>query len=228
MGTWVAINSEPVGFISLKKHNLKTAEIHVMGLSPSYHGKGIGRDLVRSAEESLVAQGFKFLTVKTLSENSHDANYDKTRMFYMKSGFTPIEEFNSLWDEHNPCLMLIKNLAPSCGYAVIFTSQRTSADHAEYDKVAKKMVELAQSQRGFVGVESSRDSLGFGITVSYWKSLDDIKEWKAHAEHLVAQEFGRSKWYKSFTTRICRIDQESRFSADSGQANFSSASQTSR
>lgn len=78
METWVAIDSNAVGFISLNKHNQQTAEIHVMGLLPEFHGKKFGSELIRVAEESLLSQGFKFLTVKTLSESRPDVNYDKT------------------------------------------------------------------------------------------------------------------------------------------------------
>lgn len=114
MDTWVVTNvnsdTDTLGFISINKHNKYTAEVHVMGVLPNYHGKKIGAELICVAEESLVAQGFKFLTVKTLSEKRPDVNYDKTRQFYLKYGFIPIEEFKTLWGEHNPCLMLIKSL----------------------------------------------------------------------------------------------------------------------
>ena len=114
MDTWlVEIENRPVGFISINKHNLYTAEIHVMGILEDYHRHGIGHLLVQTAEFELHKEGFKYLTVKTLSENRSDENYDKTRKFYLKMGFTPIEEFKTLWGEHNPCLMLIKNITPS-------------------------------------------------------------------------------------------------------------------
>jgi heme-degrading monooxygenase HmoA len=51
-------------------------------------------------------------------------------------------------------------------YSVIFSSLRTAGDRG-YGAVADRMVELAAQQPGFLGVESARDSLGFGITVSY-------------------------------------------------------------
>ena len=107
-----AISSESniVGFISIHKHFSLTAEIHVMGILPAYHGKFIGSDLIRTAEEKLSTQGFRFLTVKTLSENRSAKNYDKTRQSYLKYGFTPLEEFKTLWGEHNPCLMMIKTI----------------------------------------------------------------------------------------------------------------------
>lgn len=49
---------------------------------------------------------------------------------------------------------------------------------------------------------------GVGITVSYWQSLDAIKLWKQHVEHLNAQQLGRDKWYNAFTTRIAKVERE--------------------
>ena len=93
-------------------------------------------------------------------------------------------------------------------YAVIFTSKRTSVDDGYVD-MANKMVELASQQDGFIGVESARNEIG--ITVSYWKDLESIKNWKQNADHLLAQQFGREKWYESFTTRICLVEREYSF-----------------
>lgn len=90
-------------------------------------------------------------------------------------------------------------------FAVIFTSQRTEVDHG-YDAMADRMVELATKQPGFLGVESARDAQGFGITVSYWSSLEAIAAWRIHAEHRVAQETGRKQWYAHFTTRVARVE----------------------
>lgn len=91
-------------------------------------------------------------------------------------------------------------------YAVIFSSVRSSADLPGYERMSARMVELAQKQTGFLGMESVRDSNGLGISVSYWESAEDIKAWKANSEHQIAQEFGRSAWYTEFTTRVCKVE----------------------
>jgi heme-degrading monooxygenase HmoA len=93
-------------------------------------------------------------------------------------------------------------------YAVIFTSERTEIEEG-YAEMAVLMEELAKKQEGFLGVESARSEIG--ITVSYWKDLESIKKWKQNLEHLVAQEKGRSDWYKSYTTRICLVEREYSF-----------------
>ncbi|WP_028883264.1 antibiotic biosynthesis monooxygenase family protein [Teredinibacter turnerae] len=93
-------------------------------------------------------------------------------------------------------------------YAVIFTSLRTSLESG-YDDMAKRMVELALAQPGFLGVESVREQLG--ITVSYWRSLEDIKNWKENAEHRIAQQYGREQWYSQFKTRIALVERDYSF-----------------
>jgi heme-degrading monooxygenase HmoA len=93
-------------------------------------------------------------------------------------------------------------------YAVIFTSQRTAAEQEGYGAMTDRMVELASQQPGFLGVESTRDPAGVGITVSYWESLDAIRHWRENAEHKVAQRKGRETWYERFRLRICRVERE--------------------
>jgi heme-degrading monooxygenase HmoA len=90
-------------------------------------------------------------------------------------------------------------------YAVIFSSLK-SADDKGYSEMANFMVELAAKQDGFLGIESARQELG--ITVSYWKDLVSIRNWKANSDHLIAQKFGREKWYQSYKTRICLVERD--------------------
>ena len=54
---------------------------------------------------------------------------------------------------------------------------------------------------------------GFGITVSYWSSLESIAAWRAHAEHRIAQTLGRERWYEHFELRIARVEQSRSFCA---------------
>lgn len=90
-------------------------------------------------------------------------------------------------------------------YAVVFSSMR-GANVEGYDAAAARMMELAAEQPGFLGAESTRGADGFGITVSYWTSEEAITSWKAHAEHRVAQELGRSRWYEHYELRVARVE----------------------
>jgi len=90
-------------------------------------------------------------------------------------------------------------------YAVIFTSKRTEGDRG-YSKMADRMVELAKTMPGYLGVESVRDSGGVGITVSYWRTEEDIRNWKQHEEHSRAQETGKSTWYSEYSLRVAKVE----------------------
>ena len=90
-------------------------------------------------------------------------------------------------------------------YAVIFTNLQ-SDDVAGYGEMAERMQALAREQPGYLGFESARD--GLGIAISYWRDLESIANWKANAEHLVAQRNGRERWYMQYTTRICKVERE--------------------
>jgi len=90
-------------------------------------------------------------------------------------------------------------------YAVIFSSIMKE-DTEGYGLMADQMEALVKNQPGYLGHESARNTIG--ITVSYWDSLEAIKNWKAVAEHLAAQHLGRDRWYVSYKTRICLVERD--------------------
>ena len=92
-------------------------------------------------------------------------------------------------------------------YAVIFSSQ-TTVDREGYDQTAERMAELAMTMPGYLGIESARDSNGFGITVSYWQDEESIRHWKAQLEHRDAQERGKTNWYVHYELRVARVERD--------------------
>ncbi|HEX7393814.1 MAG TPA: GNAT family N-acetyltransferase [Anaerolineaceae bacterium] len=101
---------EVMGFLTIKQHYPTSAEVLVMGIRREAHGQGMGRALMHHAQLWLKSQGMEYLQVKTLGPSHPDGNYAKTRAFYLAMGFKPLEEFPQIWDENNPCLILIKRL----------------------------------------------------------------------------------------------------------------------
>ena len=99
----------------------------------------------------------------------------------------------------------IANTPKTPYYAVIFSSHRTDGDNG-YAEMAARMAELAAQQPGYLGMESARENLG--ITVSYWESLEAIRNWKQNAEHQEAQRLGHQQWYSSFRVRIAKVERE--------------------
>lgn len=101
-------DEDPVGFVAVKDHSHATAEIYVMGVREEAHRRGIGGRLVDMAEGYCRERNKTFLTVKTLDASRESEEYRKTRLFYLKNGFKPLEVFPTLWGEENPCLFLAK------------------------------------------------------------------------------------------------------------------------
>ncbi len=91
-------------------------------------------------------------------------------------------------------------------YAVIFSSQRRVEPDDGYDATAQRMAELAAQQPGYLGVESTRDAQGFGITVAYWRDEASILAWRNQLEHAAARARGRSEWYQHFEVRVARVE----------------------
>ena len=98
-------------------------------------------------------------------------------------------------------------------FAVIFSSERRrdGGTDAAYAQIADAMEELARRQPGFVGFESARGADGFGITVSYWDSLEAVSAWKQHPEHRSAQARGRDEFYSRYEVRVCTVERGYRF-----------------
>ncbi len=101
--------------------------------------------------------------------------------------------------------MKISETPPPPYYAVIFTSIRNEAND-EYEQISIRMSELAKQQTGYLGHESAREEIG--ITVSYWESLDAIRNWKMNSEHLFAQKKGREEFYSKYKVRIAKVERD--------------------
>jgi heme-degrading monooxygenase HmoA len=98
-------------------------------------------------------------------------------------------------------------------FAVIFSTRRTNGDNG-YLEMADIMEKLAAEQPGYLGIESARDPAGFGITVSYWKDEESILAWKRNAEHSVARQLGRDKWYEAYELRVAKVERAYGFKKD--------------
>ncbi|MEC8411553.1 MAG: antibiotic biosynthesis monooxygenase [Planctomycetota bacterium] len=98
-------------------------------------------------------------------------------------------------------------------FTAIFSSQRTSTTRCEeasisYEEMADRMARLAEESDGFLGMESYRDSDGRGVTISYWRTLDAIRNWGQDPRHLEAQSTGQKIWYEQYSLRIARVESE--------------------
>ncbi len=98
-------------------------------------------------------------------------------------------------------------------FVVIFRAKvRSTGTDSEYSQVAARMRQLALEQFGcleFSAVTEGSDE----IALSYWPSEAHIRAWKAHSDHVLAQQLGRERWYDSYTVQVADITREYRFAA---------------
>ncbi|HZS31625.1 MAG TPA: coenzyme F420-0:L-glutamate ligase [Gaiellaceae bacterium] len=103
------------GFLCLKQHTPRAAELYVMGVRRDRHRQGAGRALVEAAERWCRAHGVRYLHVKTLGPSRESRGYGATRAFYDALGFVALEELHGLWGDV-PALVLVKDVGP--GFSV--------------------------------------------------------------------------------------------------------------
>ncbi len=109
--TWVVRDEADavVGVTLMARHFPETAEVHLTVVDRARHGEGVGTAMLAAVEADARAGGVRLLEVKTLGASHPDRNYARTRHFYAKWGFIPLEE-TDLWGSENPCLILVKPL----------------------------------------------------------------------------------------------------------------------
>ncbi|MDH5784135.1 MAG: hypothetical protein OEZ16_00835 [Chromatiales bacterium] len=91
-------------------------------------------------------------------------------------------------------------------YAVIFRAEINIIDES-YTDTAIRMRGLAKTRYGcteFISFLEDNQEL----SISYWKSEEQIAAWKNDPEHLAAQTMGRTKWYKSYKIEVVKIERE--------------------
>lgn len=106
------LDRQMIGFATCKALNPQAVELTWMGVLPAYQGQGVGTQLVKAILAMLPSE-CTLCEVKTLAPTVGDEGYRRTRSFYRKLGFIPLEIIDPYpgWEPGNPCLILIKSLA---------------------------------------------------------------------------------------------------------------------
>jgi len=99
-------------------------------------------------------------------------------------------------------------------FVVIFRAVARQLD-AEYSQTAATLRELALSRFAcleFVAVNEG----GQEIALSYWPDMESIRAWKAQADHVLAQQLGRERWYAGYRVQIAEIVRDYQSTAIAG------------
>lgn len=101
-----------IGFLSVRLHHERSAEIDAMALEREFHRSGAGQALVEWCLEWCRSNGVVWLHVKTRGPTTPDPFYERTRQFYQAVGFDPLFESQTLWGAQDAALILIRKVEP--------------------------------------------------------------------------------------------------------------------
>jgi len=104
---------EVVGFLTLERHDPRSAEITWMAVRSDRRRRGVGRALIERAVDDLARDRVEFLSVLTMAESEPEEretdNYADTRAFYRALGFVPLRELAlEGWDDR--AVILVRRL----------------------------------------------------------------------------------------------------------------------
>lgn len=97
---------------------------------------------------------------------------------------------------------------------LVRTVRRKDSDDAEYAAAGKRMVELASAMPGFVSYES----LGQGVGIGTFESLEALDAWGKQPEHVRTQQRGRDAFYDSYLIQVCEVIREHRWTRPASSA----------
>ncbi len=75
-------------------------------------------------------------------------------------------------------------------------------------EMSERLEKIVCDQTGYIGMESVRGNIGFGITVCYWIDEASITNWKNNLVHQDAQKKGMAYWYKNYFLRIAKVERD--------------------
>jgi heme-degrading monooxygenase HmoA len=88
----------------------------------------------------------------------------------------------------------------------IFRSIRTDHSTSEYEDWSNRMDQLVASMPGYLEHASFRDEVsGQGVTISYFRSMEDLGAWKQEPDHRTAQALGRSSFYTEYEIEVAVV-----------------------
>lgn len=84
-------------------------DLTMIAVAPDLQGTGRGRALLRRVEDDLRARGQRLLLVDT----SGTAQYDRTREFYVRCGYTDVARVPDYWSDGDDLVVFVKRLTPA-------------------------------------------------------------------------------------------------------------------
>jgi GNAT superfamily N-acetyltransferase len=83
-----------------------TYDLYWIAVDPALHGAGVGRALMKAAEDAIREEGGRLMLIETASKPS----YDKTRAFYVARGCTEVARIQDFYAPGDDKIVYARNL----------------------------------------------------------------------------------------------------------------------
>jgi heme-degrading monooxygenase HmoA len=97
--------------------------------------------------------------------------------------------------------------------AMFRTYLKPQANVDQLGALHQKMEAIVTKMPGFVSVKMFTAEDGEVLALAEFDSLESLKAWKEHPDHLLAQERGRNEFFAEYRAQVCSSIRESVFKA---------------
>jgi heme-degrading monooxygenase HmoA len=89
---------------------------------------------------------------------------------------------------------------------VVFRSRfKAGADLDAYRVLSAEMREIVATQPGFVSIDSYESDDGSRVSLECFETEDDVRAWRMHPAHRVAQRRGRDEFYAWYSVHVTEV-----------------------
>jgi heme-degrading monooxygenase HmoA len=88
---------------------------------------------------------------------------------------------------------------------LIRNALRPGVDVAAYEALNARMFEILQGIPGFISVNGYSSADGDELGMVRFESLEALRAWREHPEHVLTRARGRNEFYASLQIEVCEV-----------------------
>jgi heme-degrading monooxygenase HmoA len=96
-------------------------------------------------------------------------------------------------------------------YVIVFRSRLRPEARAEYERRGAEIYELGIAMPGFIAIKDFIADDGERVAIVEFDTAEHLAAWRDHAEHRVAQQQGRDRFYSQYSIQVCKVERSASF-----------------
>jgi heme-degrading monooxygenase HmoA len=96
-------------------------------------------------------------------------------------------------------------------YVVVFRSRLRPEAEPDYERRAAEIYALGIDMPGFIAIKSFTADDGERVSIVEFDTAEHLAAWRDHAEHRVAQQQGRDRFYSEYSIQVCKVERTASF-----------------